>query len=82
MVLVQKDSAIQYGTEESDKLPIDKDHSDLVKFDELSEEYQVFFTKIRQIVRAEGEPQPTRSPTRTPRYSNTKNDVKRECVMM
>jgi hypothetical protein len=82
VILVQKASAIQYGTEESDKLPIDKDHSDLVKFDEGSEEYQVLFTKIRQIVRAEGEPQPIRPAKRTPRYSHTKENPKGVCVIM
>lgn len=48
-VLVQKSSAIQRGTLQADTIPVDEDHSNMVKFAENDEAYKRLCKRIEQV---------------------------------
>jgi hypothetical protein len=49
---VDKKSAVQRGSHKADIIPIDKSHSDMVKFREGSEEYQIVARYIHELVKS------------------------------
>src|SRR5580658_5693499 len=55
-VLVDKKSAELRGSKKSDTLPINKSHSDMVKFREGSEEYQIVATYIQELIESLNDP--------------------------
>jgi hypothetical protein len=55
-VLVDKKSAEQRGSKKSDILPINKSHSDMVKFREGSEEYQIVARYIQEFIESMNDP--------------------------
>jgi hypothetical protein len=60
-VLLEKESAIQCNSDKSDILPINRNHSDMVKFREGSEDYTVVANYIHEL---------TECITDTPRVSS------------
>jgi len=48
-VLVQKSSAIQRGTLQDDTIPVDEDHSNMVKFAENDEVYKRLCARIEKV---------------------------------
>ena len=83
MVLVDEASAIQKGTKEEDKLPINKGHSELVKFDEGSEEYPFIIDRIKGAVWNAEKPQPVRPDAHSPPRNDRRRPRKhKKCAIM